>query len=38
MTPYAKVWTVNEELTGSLSEDERDAVLGHTATTWYGLS
>jgi L-fuconolactonase len=35
---YAQVWAANEELVASLSRDERDAVLGGTATTWYGLS
>ena len=35
---YAEVWAANEELVASLSEPERVAVLGGTATTWYGLS
>jgi len=35
---YADVWTANEELVASLAEPERDAVLGGTAATWYGLS
>ena len=35
---YDTVWHANEELVSSLSRDERSAVLGGTATRWYGLS
>jgi len=35
---YAKVWGTNEELVSHLSPPEQRAVLGGTATTWYGLS
>jgi L-fuconolactonase len=35
---YGSVWHANEELVSALSADERSAVLGGVATTWYGLS
>ena len=35
---YATVWRVNEQLVAQLSPAEQRAVLGGTATTWYGLS
>lgn len=35
---YAMVWKANEELVSGLSPIEQDAVLGGTATAWYGLS
>jgi L-fuconolactonase len=35
---YATVWSANEELVAQLSPAEQRAVLGGTATTWYGLS
>lgn len=34
---YATVWSANEELVAQLSPAEQQAVLGGTATTWYGL-
>lgn len=36
-TDYATVWSANEELVAHLSPVEQQAVLGGTATTWYGL-
>jgi L-fuconolactonase len=35
---YETVWRVNEQLVSSLTPAEQDAVLGGTATSWYGLS
>lgn len=34
---YADTWSANEQLVAGLSADERDAVLGGTAASWYGL-
>jgi L-fuconolactonase len=35
---YEQVWQANRELVSALSSHERSAVLGGTATRWYGLS
>jgi L-fuconolactonase len=37
-TDYATVWSANEKLVAQLSPSEQQAILGGTATTWYGLS
>lgn len=36
-TDYATVWQTHRLLVGALSPSEQAAVLGGTATTWYGL-
>jgi L-fuconolactonase len=37
-TDYAGVWKANHALLEGLTDTEREAVLGGSATTWYGLA